>query len=993
MITKRLLARLTLPLILMVLTQTVLAQKVISGKVTDSKDGSPIVGATIQPKGGASGTSTGTDGTFRLTVDNSVTTLTVSYVGFGTVEMDIAGKSTVDVSLSASANNNLNEVVVVGYGTTRKKDITGSVVSVKEKDFNRGVITAPDQLIQGKVAGVQMLNNSGQPGGATTVRIRGNASVRSGNSPLYVVDGVPLDNNSARGRAGTNGIGNTPGANPINFINPNDIATMDVLKDASATAIYGSRGSNGVVIITTKRGLTGAPQINYNGSVGMSRILRTLEVLDAAGYRDALKQYGNTTGDYGGNVDAMDAITRTAFTQNHNMSLAAGTENARYRVSVGYLNQDGIIRESAFRKYTANLTSNFKFLESKRLALDINVLTSHNIENIAPVTNDAGFQGNVISQALQWNPTHPLRLPNDSIWVNNQIGSTTVNPLAMLEAYDDISNLTNVLASISPSYKFTNELEYKLLYSVRYATGNRQQEMKRWINLDGIRDRGFAAIGNNQLTTQQVTNTLSYNKTFTGSDINVNAVVGHEYMKFQNAGRFMFGLDFVDNGINYVDFMQYSTTSSRVIETFNDPVSELQSYFGRVVLGYKGKYSLTATMRADGSSKFGENNKYGYFPSVGFAWNVTSEEFLANNNAISNLKLRASWGKTGNQEFPAGASLTRYRFTGPGAAERTNFGNKDLKWESSTTVNVGIDFGIINDRVFGSVDYFNKKTSDVLFEQFIAQPGPTGNAKYWVNLPGEVVNKGVEVALTGVIVRNKDLNWNLGVVASFLKNELTNFGSQIIETGGLHGQGISGTTIQRLVNNQPLNVFYLRQFEGIDKTTGLSVYTDGGNTRYYAGSPNPDLILGINTDVSYKRWTASINMNGAYGHYVYNNTANTVLPIGNLGTRNIASTLLGTGTKESAANAVAASTRFLEKGDYLKLANATITYNLGNIGRTFRGVSLSLTGQNLFIITDFSGFDPEVNTDKSVGGVPSFGIEYTAYPSARTILLGLNFSL
>ncbi len=961
-------------------------ERTITGKITDSKDGSPLVGATVTVKGSTRGTSTGTDGTFSLPgVPASATRLVVTSVGYTTQEIDISNKSEVEVSL-ISSDAALSEVVVVGYGTARKKDLTGAVASVKEKDFNKGVMAAPDQLIQGKVAGVQVLNNSGQPGGATTVRIRGNASVRAGNTPLYVVDGVPLDNGNARG-GGIGSLGNTPGANPLNFINPNDIASMDVLKDASAAAIYGSRGSNGVVLITTKRGQSGDPSVTFNTSVGFSNLLKKLDVMDGNEYRAALDKYELDQGDFGDNVDAMDAITQTAITENYNMSIAGGNDRGRYRVSIGYLDQEGIIRKSRFRKYSGNLSAGFKFLESKKLGLDINLLTSHNVENIAPITNDAGFQGSLVGQALQWNPTRSLRNPDGSLFI--ELGSTTVNPLAMSEAYNDLSNLTNVLGSISPFYRFNSDLEYRMLFSVRYASGTRNGEIKNWINIQNVTDRGIAAATSNQLLTTQFTNTLSYNKDIT-DNLRLNAVIGHEYMKFQNRGNFMNAQDFDEFGLNYYDYLQYSTNASRNIGSFADPTSELQSFFARANFNIMDRYILTGTFRVDGSSKFGEDNKYGYFPAFGAAWNIANEEFMKGSETFSNLKLRASWGITGNQEFPAGASLTRYRFTAPGTAQRTNFGNTNLKWETSVTTGVGLDFGLFNERVYGSIDYFNKDTEDFLFEQFIAQPGPAG--KYWVNLPGNIINKGVEIALNGALIRQQDLNWNLGVVATFQKNELTNFGGQIIETGGLHGQGISGTTIQRLVDGQPLNVFYLRDYQGINPTTGQSSYGKDGN-QYYAGNPNPDFILGISTDVTWKKWSLGLNFNGAYGHLIYNNTANTVLPIGNLGTRNVAKDLVSSSILESQSNPVAASTRYLEKGDYMKLANATLNYSLGKIGNVFRNVNISLTGQNLLLFTNYSGFDPEVNTDKSIDGVPSFGIEYTPFPSARTVMLGVNFSL
>ncbi|MBC7848942.1 MAG: SusC/RagA family TonB-linked outer membrane protein, partial [Chitinophagaceae bacterium] len=651
---KRLLQASSLLLLLLSLSLSTWAQdKVITGKVTDSRDGTPVVGASVLVKGSsAAGTTTGTDGSFSISVGSNATTLLVSYVGYGTQEVTITGKTTVDVAL-ASSGSNLNEVVVVGYGTARKRDLTGAVASVKAKDFNQGVITSPDQLIQGKAAGVLIINNSGQPGGATTVRIRGTSSIRSGNNPLFVVDGIQLPGGAARPGGGGAGIGGTPGGNPLNYINPNDIASMEILKDASATAIYGSRGANGVIIITTKRGKTGAPQLELNASTGVSTILKKLEVLDAAEYRSALSEYGLANGDYGGNVDALDEITRTGFTQNYNMAISGGTEGGRYRLSGSYLNQEGIIKESGIKKYTANFTSTFRFLESKKLGLDFNILATHTNEQIAPISNDAGFTGSLIGQALQWNPTHPLRKPKDSfpggvmpvfgdIWVNNKIGNTTVNPLAMLAAHEDRVNVGTIIASISPSYKITNDLEYRFLYSINRSSGVRRNQLARWINIDGINGRGVASVDNAQETTQQVTNTLNFGKQVS-TDWRVDALLGHEYLKFEGTGSGGGAQDFIDLGLFYYNFLQYSTQNSRGIYAYASPTSELQSFFARGNVNYKDKYLLTATIRADGSTKFGENKKYGYFPSVSLAWNLSNEEFLKNSSFVNNLKFRAGW--------------------------------------------------------------------------------------------------------------------------------------------------------------------------------------------------------------------------------------------------------------------------------------------------------------------------------------------------------------
>ncbi len=964
--------------------------KTVSGKVTDSKDGSPMVGVSVVAKGTSTGTQTGADGTYRLTVPASATTLVFSSVGYTDQEVSISSSNTANVSLTAS-NDQLGEVVVVGYGTARKKDLTGSVASVQAKDFNKGIVTSPDQLIQGKVAGVQILNNSGQPGGDATIRIRGNASVRSGNNPLFVVDGVPLDGRSARPGYGA-AFGNTAGQNPLNFINPNDIASIDVLKDASATAIYGARGANGVVIITTKRGQSGTAKLDVSSIVGVSNLLRRYDVLNAAEYKAAAQSYSIAGTDFGANVDAMDAIVRTGVTQNHNVTMSGGNETGRYRVSLGHINQEGIIKNSGFKRYSANINGQYKFLESKRLALDFNILASQQTDDGVPISTDAGFEGNLISQALVWNPTRALFNADGSI-NRRDLNSNAINPLWTLAMYNDKSKLTNILASIAPSYKFTNDLEYKLLLSLNYSNGTRRASLGSGYPQNGILDRGVGFTGSNELMTTQLTQTLSYNKKLSSS-LNLNAVIGYEYQKFDNKGFGMSAQDFGTSALDFTNIFGNSSQNSRGIYSFADPISELQSYFGRATVNYKDKYLLTATFRADGSSKFGSNNKYGYFPAFAAAWNVTNEDFLRGNKTVNNLKVRLGWGKTGNQEFPAGSAQERFSLgiNGPGTLGQTNVANPDLKWETSATLNAGVDFSLFGDVVSGSIEYFNKKTTDLLFNFDAIQPAPA--TKYWINLDGEVVNKGWEIAINTAVINKKDLRWNFGVFASFLQNNVTRYVGPTVLTGALHGQGTTGASVQRLTQGQPLNAFYVREFLGLDKATGNSIYTDNGNTMYYIGNPNPNTLLGIATDVTYKKMTLTVNMNGAFGHKIYNNTLMSVLPISNLqGGRNIASSLIGGEVKESLSNGLTSSSRFLESGSYLKLANATLNYNIGNIGKVIRGANVFLTGQNLFILTKFKGFDPEVNTDKNIAGVPSFGIEYTPYPTARSFMLGVNFSL
>jgi len=986
--------------------------RTISGKITDSKDGTPIVGASVVPKGASvTGTTTGADGSFRLTVGPNVNAVIVSYVGYGTQEISIAGKTTVDVGLSSSGTN-LNEVVVVGYGTARKKDLTGAVASVRAKDFNKGIQPAPDQLIQGKVAGVQVVSNSGAPGGGTTVRIRGTSSIRSDNSPLWVIDGVPLSNTNSRPDISLSDVGGgSPSGNPLNFISPSDIASMEVLKDASAAAIYGSRGANGVILITTKRGQSGVPRVELNASVGVSNILRRLEVLDGNQYRTALGEYGfptnvnapgNPSANFGDDVDALDAILRTAITQNYGVAISSGTDAAKYRISLGVLNQEGIIQKTDFRKYTANVSSQFRMLNNKRLGLDVNLLTSQTIEHVAPISNSAGFKGSLIGQALQWNPTRSLRNANGTPFV--EFGSDNINPLAYSDAYFDEPKVTTVLANLSPSYKFSDALEYRMLVSVNYSMGVRKQYTTSNININDVARAfsssrndtigGEANVAQNELISKQITNTLSYVKDLS-SDFSINAVIGHEYLKTDFSGNSDYARGFLRLPLALYTIMPTSDPSTRRTNSFDAITTELQSFFGRAIMNFRDKYNVTATLRADGSSKFGENNRYGYFPSIAAAWTLNREDFMSDLTVVNNLKLRASWGITGNQEFPAGASQTLYTLTGsnPASIAQSQFANPDLKWESTTTINVGLDFTVWNNRLSGSLDWFNRSTEDLLFPREAADPVTPNGAIQWQNIPGTLINKGFEIALNVNIIRATDWNWDLGVVTSFLDNKLTDFGALQIPIGEVNGQGLSGAYAQLLVNDQPLNTFYLKKFIGIDKQTGVSLY-EGGEEKFFLGSPNPKVLLGFTTSVSWKKLSLEVAMNGAFGHYIYNNTANAVTSFNNLGKRNIGVRELDIAKSvgEQPVNPTSASSRYLEKGDYMKLANATLSYNIGAIGKNIRSANVFITGQNLFVITDYSGFDPEVNTSKTLNNIPSFGMEYTPYPTARTINFGVNFS-
>ncbi|MCI4666629.1 MAG: SusC/RagA family TonB-linked outer membrane protein [Bacteroidia bacterium] len=966
------------------------AQTTVTGVVT-SEDGTGLAGATVLIKGTTTGALTDNAGKFQLGSVGSDATLLVSFIGFETAEVAVNGQSNITIAMKPSISQ-LDEVVVVGYGTVKKKDLTGAVTKVSSKDFNQGVMTAPQQLVQGKVAGVQVVGNSGAPGAETTFRIRGASSVRSGNQPLFVVDGIPLDGRSSKANIGLpGGLNGAPNTNPLTFINPNDIASIEVLKDASATAIYGSRGANGVVIITTKSAQAGAPRIDFQAAAGVSSILRRPEVLDGDQYRQALADYNLSSGDFGGNVDAMGEILRNGINQNYNFSMTGGTERGNYRVSAGYLDQQGIIRKSGLRKYNGAFRGSFNFLKNDRLKLDVNIMATQNNQTSAPVSNNAGFQGSLISQALQWNPTRPLFKEDGSYELTES--NSTLNPIAVSDATDLNFSNTRILASIAPTVKIVDGLTYRFQFSVDANQGTSTATIKRFINLQDVENRGWGQLSYQNLTSQQFTHTLNYNADLTSS-VSLNAVAGYEYLNYDNKGFGMVAQDFLTDDADFRYIFGNTTQGTRNTFSFADPIFELQSYFARANVNINDKYLVTATVRADGSSKFGENNRYGVFPSFAVAWNIANEDFVP--STINDLKLRIGYGITGNQEFPAGSAQERYGF-GQESISLVNVANPDLRWESVSTINVGVDFAFANSRIVGSIDYFTRTTSDLLFQLDAIQPAPA--TKLWVNLDGNVVNSGVELALNTFIINNDNVQWQLGGNFSYLTN-VFNTGSQEvppIETGEINGQGLSGVRSQRLADGQPLYVFFLRQHEGLT-SEGFSQFTDN-ETLDFSGDPNPDFLLGINTALSVGKVSLSANFQGAFGHQIYNNTANAIFVIGNLGTRNVSTALLeetdlnGNAVQEAQANPIKASTRYLEPGDYLRLANATLSYNIGNIGNSLRNCSVYVTGQNLFIITQYSGFDPEVNTNKAVDGVPSFGIEYVPYPTARNILVGINFGL
>jgi len=968
--------------VLIFFSGSIFSQQLIKGKITDKKN-SPLVGATIEVKGTDNGTVSDARGSFTINAKRG-DIIKVSYVGYQTLEVAVGNETELNISLAETIAN-LDEVVVIGYGTAKKKDLTGAVASVSEKNFNKGIFTSPDQLLLGKVPGLQITNNNGQPGGAATIKVRGNSSLSGTGQPLFVIDGVPLDGRTLQA-----------GINPLNFINPDDIASIDVLKDASATAIYGSRAAYGVMIINTKKGQTGQPKITVRMSTGISSILKKVEVLNASEFREAIQYYGvNSSFDKGGNTDAFDAILQSGFQSSYTVGLSGGNENGKYRVSGNVLNNEGILKFSRFKKYGIDVSTSFKFLESKKLGLDINLYSGQNIQD-----GSIGIQfdpsngsqtlvgtesGSILFNALKWNPTDSLRNA-DGTYRRIYDG----NPLAQLELMRNNLKVTTILGSVSPYFKITDWLEYKLLFSINYSIGIIRSSVHQDV-MPPSQQPGLATIRNNELVTRQITHTLTFNREiFTG--LKLNAVGGFEYTNFKRkgfsaSGNGLTGTGFGNFGLDYTNYIQYSDLVGRNISSYADPTSDLQSYFGRTILNYQEKYLLTATLRADGSSKFGENNRYGYFPSFAAAWIINKEKFFKI-DLINSLKLRAGWGKTGNQEFPAGSAQTRYSFFDGGLLRQGNNPNPNLKWQSDRQYNIGLDFSIFNNRISGTLDYFNKATTNLLFPSPPIQPAPQDAPSRWINLDGEIRNKGLEVLINTSIISRKDFRIDLSINATFLKNNVSGLPAPVYT-------GYVGGATQIIENGFPMNTFFTRKFIEIDKATGLSNYADSGATFYHLGDANPKTLLGFNFVIHYKKLSLTANLYGAFGQNIYFTPLMSVLNVGgiNVGS-NIGSSIFKSPVKESLANpSQSHSSRFIFKGNYLKMASITLDYNLGTIKKVLKEANIYITGQNLFIITKYPGFDPEINSDRSIKGIPSLGIDFLEYPSSRTIIFGINFLL
>ncbi|MBX2917323.1 MAG: TonB-dependent receptor [Cyclobacteriaceae bacterium] len=969
----------------------------IFGKVTD-ETGAALPGVNILEKGTSNGTVADANGNYRLTVASQEAVLVFSFVGTATQEVRVGAQTEISIQLLPDAET-LAEVVVVGYGTQKRSDVTGAIASVKSDDFNKGVLANAGELLQGKLAGVNITSTSGEPGAAQNVIIRGIGSLRSGTQPLYVVDGLLLDNSS-------NGFD----TNPLNFLNPGDIESIDVLKDASAAAVYGSRASNGVVVITTKKGKAGKTEMNLSISSGVSSLSKKINVFNATEFRNQVVAEGGLLEDFDGNTDWQDELSQTGLSTNANFSLSGAADKFSYFASVGLQDQEGILKNSNLKRYSGKLNMTQKAINNK-LNIEYN-LTASRTENLRPQISPT------ISDMLSLNPTIPAYTNGEPTLLN----VNALNPLKRNELYSDLATNNRILASFSPSLEIVKGLVYKLNAGVDYSATIRDVQFKPFpevVNESNISNGSLVnTISAN--TNQLVENTLNYN--WNKNVHSVAVLAGHSYQKFVNEDRSITLRGFANNNIEPKYQDQTSSSTFPTTLTSSAEKNELQSFFGRVNYGYADRYLVTATLRADGSSKFGSNNKYGYFPSVALGWNIINEKFMSN-SFFQNLKLRASWGQTGNQEIPAKitqASFSESRLITGGSSANTypinpnansidgypfgitftRLANPDLQWEVSTQTDIGIDFALLDYRLTGTLDYFNKRSTNILLEVQPADPvQPTD--RFWTNINDMVIqNNGVELSLNYKGNSQRNFVYNIGGNVTFIRNTVKDSPFTVLTTGAAQGSGQTGATINGYVNNEAIGAFYMLEFDGIG-ADGLNRFKDTNgdgsvldNDRRVVGNSIPDFIYAFYMNFKYKDFDLGFNFNGVSGNKIYNHTTMTLFSKAQLTRSNNTTDFAIQYPNESSSNSNTVSTRYLENGSFLRLNNATLGYNLRpskiGLGNTFQNIRLSVTGQNLFIVTEYSGYDPEVNTGSTSGEIQTFGIDRFTYPRARTFLFSLS---
>jgi len=981
---KRLLSSLAVLLSLTVSSHLHAQTKNISGTVTDSRDGTPLQGVSVVPKGASSGTTTGSDGSFHLTVDGKTRILVFSAVGFGTQEVR-SGDGPVRVRLVAGTAASLSEIVVIGYGTVRKKDLTGSVSTVTAKDFQQGSITSPEQLIAGKVAGVSITSNGGQPGSGSTIRIRGGASLNASNDPLMVIDGLPLSS--------------------LNFggINPNDIESMSILKDAAAAAIYGSRASNGVILVTTKRGKSGKPVVEFTTQLSAAYNPKEFPVLSAGQFRTLVNTNGSSTQKAllgPASTDWQKQVYQTAITSDNNLSVAGSIANIPFRIAGEFLDQTGILKTDNLKREAMTLSLQ-PLLFDKHLKIDVNLHGSSTDTRLA----NTGAIGNAVS----FDPTKPVHSGKAGFggyfeWTTNDTTPNSLanrNPLAQLEQYNNQNHGLRSFGNVQFDYKlhFLPDLHANLNLGydkAKYDGTTRvpayaAQSYNAIPGLRGQNNRYYNSYSNKVLEFY-----LNYVKDLKSIASNINFVAGYGYYDNYTYAK------------TYASFSASNDTIPGTTPTYRDSSKDvtLESYYGRLIYTFHDRYILMGTVRNDGSSRFGPKYRWGVFPSGAFTWKASQEAFLRDVSWLADLNLRLSYGITGNQDGIGYYSYLNYYSLSQNIS-RVNFGGNytnffspsayaaDLKWEQTATSDVGIDFGFLNHRIVGSVDYYYKKTRDLLATVFVPTLSNFGNQL--TRNVGNMTDKGVDFDIQAAIVQNKDVTWKIDFNVAYNKFTITNLTvsqdslAKFVNynVGGIAGG--TGNTIQvQSVGYSPGTFFVLQQaYDGKGKPVeGLYVdqNRDGiinQNDLIHYKSPFAPVTYGFSTSVSWKKWNLSTVLRASVGNYAYNNAAsnlgvlrNVLNPVGFL--QNSPSSILNT----HFYNNQFFSSYYVENASWLKMDNLGLSYDAGFLSRNRNHLRLNLNCQNVFTVTKYSGSDPEIYG----------GIDNVLYPRPRTLTLGANLT-
>jgi TonB-linked SusC/RagA family outer membrane protein len=1000
-------------------------QRPITGQVTNA-EGQPVAGASVVVKGTNQGTKTDDKGAFTINVPEGQAVLVISSVGFETQEVDVSGKTEVNITLAAAVGQ-LNDIVVIGYGTQRRKDLTGSVSSINAKEVKSQPVNSFNQALQGRVSGVQITQASNAPGGGITIRVRGGNSISGSNDPLYVVDGYPLSIPASPTGAASGG---APYANPLSTINPNDIESIEVLKDASATAIYGSRGANGVVIVTTRRGKAGQTAVDYETYVGVQKVTKMLELGNAMDHLNLKNEqlanlgfairYGNPTGpypkpiaEYGEGTDWQREIFRTAGMHNHQLSITGGTAKARYLVSANYFDQNGIVITNNFKRYAARFNLDAQL--SDRIKIGSNFTVSRTINN---GVNETGYTSSPIGGALTASPASPVYDASGN-WQLLNVGpgsgfTAIANPVAVLKTSTNTLNSDRVLGNVFGQVDIIPGLVARVSFGADVLNARRNVFYTPQ-TLIGSDRNGYGSVGTSNNINLLNENTVTYSKQINPNNAfdllgGVTFQTNQESRTYQEAESFP-NYSLGANNLGVGDKM--------IANRSNLEKWALVSYLARANHRFKDRYLFTATARTDGSSRFGKNNKYGFFPSGAFAWRVSEENFLKQSKLINDLKLRVSYGITGNDGIGLYNSLSRY------LSGRTVFNdvevltnqierieNPDLKWEKTAQFDVGVDLGLFNNRLNITADYYIKKTSDLLLS--VELPVTTGSTTVLRNV-GTVENRGVEFSFNSVNIQRggKGFNWTTSGNISFNRNKVTALANGV-------DHFFSGQTIIQV--GEPVGSFYGNVFDGIWQTkeeiaaagklaitgalpgayrfkdvNGDGVYNESDD-REIIGSGLPKLIFGLTNTLTFKGFDLSVFLQGVEGNKIYNITR-TFLETSDPGSNSLKINVTDHWTPTNPSN-VRASIRqwrlpamldyYIEDGSFLRIKNINLGYQLPVSGKVIKKVRVYASVQNLVTFTSYRGYDPEVNASGNSNTV--YGLDNFNYPPARSFILGSTVS-